>query len=480
MHWEITLTTISLFLTWSALAANLRVSDVEDYYQVYPDTIDGYQFTVTWEHSWRNDKNHDAAWVFLKSVTGNGYDHVPLRLGSARVLWKGSEDMPEPELVISEDHTGLFVYAAENYRGPLTYRIFVEYEAQALPENTRLVRGGVKGYGLEMVYIPEGGFTLGDPRPAAIDNYAFYRSGANGAYDGLYRIDQENQPIKVGTEPGNLYYRSNRPIYRGDQKGPIPATFPKGVQAFYLMKYEITQGIYADFLNSLPSRAASLRYPAGTPIYQQSGGTLKLENGTFIAERPEQRMHFLHWDDMMALMDWAGLRPYTEFEFTKACRGPGEPIANEFPWNTGSLNRLARKIDPKTNFITMQLDLNEGDLTDDNRDVFGASYYWVFDLSGSMWEKVITPCDSIGRQFTGQHGDGTITSYGFADIEEWPTGFHDSQGGYGYRGGGHYGEPWISSANPYSPIANRPYGAWSAGPRREAYGTRAARTAPER
>ena len=239
MYWKVILTTISLFLTWSALAANLQVSDTEDYYQRYPDTIDGYQFTVSWEHSWRTDKNHDAAWVFLKSVGENGYDHVPLRPGSARVLWKGSEDMPDPELVVTDDYTGLFIYAGENYRGPLTYRIFVEYEAEALPENTRLRRGGVKGYGVEMVYIPEGGFTLGAPRPDALNYYAFYRSGRDGSYDGLYPIDREEQAIEVGPDPGHLYYRSDRAIYRGDQKGPIPAAFPKGVQDFYLMKYEV-------------------------------------------------------------------------------------------------------------------------------------------------------------------------------------------------------------------------------------------------
>jgi len=173
MHPKTLLLFLSLFFSLQGLAANLQVLDVEDYYQRYPDEIDGYQFTVTWEHSWRTDKNHVAAWVFLKSLNDRGYDHVPLRLGSARVLWKGNEDMPDPELVISEDHTGLFIYAGENYRGPLTYRIFVEYDEDLLPENTQLVRGGVKGYGVEMVYIPEGGFTLGDPRPDALDSYAF-------------------------------------------------------------------------------------------------------------------------------------------------------------------------------------------------------------------------------------------------------------------------------------------------------------------
>lgn len=461
-------------------AAQLRVLDVETVYQRYPEAQRGLNLTVTWDHSWHNGKNHDAAWVFLKSRRERGnYGHIALKPGSLRLLWKGQADMPGPAFEMAADQTGFFIYAAEPYRGPLTYRIYVEYDLDKMPENAEVARGNVQGYGIEMVYIPEGGFTLGDPKEAALDYYAFYRSGPDSTYAGLYRIEEENTAIPVAPQEGALFYRSNRAIYRGDQQGPIPAAFPKGVQAFYLMKYEITQGIYAGFLNALSSQAASVRYPAGTPDYAPSGGTLYLEDGQFKARRPEQRMNFLHWDDMMAFMDWAALRPYTELEYTKACRGPLEPLPNEYAWNTSNLGLLARKIDGTTNYMEMQNGLTEADLADSNRAAFGASYYWVFDLSGSMWEKVITIGDPIGRAFTGQHGDGRITSYGFTDIEEWPAGFADSEGGYGYRGGGHYGEPWISNANPYSPIAHRPYAAWSAGPRREAYGTRAARTAPQ-
>jgi len=459
-------------------AAHLQVLDVETVYQRYPEEQRGLYVTVQWDHSWRNDKNHDAAWVFFKSPRERGgYDHLLLGAEGARLLWKGSPDMPDATIQVASDGTGFFVYAAAAYRGRLQYRLFLPTDEEAMPEGAAVARGKVSGHGIEMVYIPAGGFTLGDPKETALDYYAFYRSGPDSTYAGLYRVEEERAAIPVGPAEGQLFYRSNRAIYRGDQQGPIPAAFPKGVQAFYLMKYEITQGIYAAFLNKLASRAASVRYPAGTPDYEPSGGTLYLEDGRFRARRPEQRMNFLHWDDMMAFMDWAALRPYTELEYTKACRGPLDPKPNEYAWNSSSLDALARKIDGQTNYMEMQNGWTEAELTDGTRAAFGASYYWVFDLSGSMWEKVITVGDPVGRAFTGQHGDGRITYYGFADVEGWPSGFADSEGGYGYRGGGHYGEPWISNANPYSPIAHRPYAAWSAGPRREAYGTRAARTA---
>ena len=127
--------------------------------------------------------------------------------------------------------------------------------------------------------------------------------------------------------------------------------------------------------------------------------------------------------------------------------------------------------------MKMGRDLSPGDLNDENRELFGASYYWVYDLNGSMWEKVITVGDPVGRAFVGNHGDGTISYYGFADVDGWPSGYRDSEGGYGYRGGGFYGYNAVSITNPYPPIAFRPYAAWSAGPRNSAYGFRAARTA---
>lgn len=140
-------------------AAQLRVLDVETVYQRYPEAQRGLNLTVTWDHSWHNGKNHDAAWVFLKSRRERGnYGHIALKPGSLRLLWKGQADMPGPAFEMTADQTGFFIYAAEPYRGPLTYRIYVEYDLDKMPENAEVARGNVQGYGIEMVYIPEGGY----------------------------------------------------------------------------------------------------------------------------------------------------------------------------------------------------------------------------------------------------------------------------------------------------------------------------------
>ncbi|NBC27369.1 MAG: SUMF1/EgtB/PvdO family nonheme iron enzyme [Bacteroidetes bacterium] len=451
----------------------IHISHVEAQTLDFPNRY--YNVTVEWENAWRNEKNHDAAWVFLKSIDVSGYTHIPILPGSEQMLWKADEEMPDATINVADDGRGMFIYASDNYRGELKYRVQVKIDTSAV--NIRDLTRDTEAYGIEMVYIPEGGFTLGDPDTTALNYYGFYQSGPDGSYHGLYEIESEDETIPVGTDEGDLYYRSNSAQYRGDQQGPIPASFPKGVDPFYIMKYEVSQGDYVAFLNTLTAQNASIRYPAGAKDYRALGGTIRVADGEFVADRPDQRMMYWHWDDMMAYADWAALRPFTELEYTKAARGPLDPVPGEYAWNTGSLDQMARRIDSRDQVMKMNRDLSLSDLSDESRDIFGASYYWVFDLNGSVWEKVITVGDTVGRSFVGNHGDGNISYYGFADVDGWPSGYRDSEGGYGYRGGGFYGYNAISITNPYPPIAFRPYAAWSGGPRNSAYGFRGARTA---
>jgi hypothetical protein len=178
----------------------------------------------------------------------------------------------------------------------------------------------------------------------------------------------------------------------------------------------------------------------------------------------------------LAFADWAGLRPWTELEFSKAARGPAEPIASDFPWGTASKERLLRR-NAADDELVQSGDADESKLTDANREVLGASFYWVMDLAGSVWEKVVSIGHPRGRVFAGTHGDGLLQDYGRATNADWPHGDHEA-GGYGYRGGGYYERGMTETAlNPHSRTEQRPYGAWGGGPRTVAYGFRAARTA---
>lgn len=466
--------TVLLAISSFCLATDAKVTYVEAVRGLKNDPY-AINFTITWNNSWNNERNHDASWVFFKLKQSNGSMHQYLKPGTAKMLWKGSQAMPDAKIEMTEDGAGLFVYPGQNYRGDVTYHITVERDTAKTNYRRRYER--MEAIAIEMVYIPEGSFTLGDPLEEARNFGAFYQSGDDGEFNGLYKITSSDQEIQVGTEKGNLYYQSQEKIYQGDQQGPIPSSFPNGYGAFYIMKYEVTQGLYATFLNLIGKTAATVRANFGSPSYKKHGGTIKLADGKYKAGAPDRRNVYFHWDDMMAFTDWAALRPYTELEFTKACRGSLKPKPREYPWNTTTIDQMVLRIDPTTQEQLMLNGMDESQLTEANREVFGASYYWVMNLAGSMWEKVITVGDEKGRSFTGVHGDGRISYYGYADVEDWPEGFREVVG-YGYRGGGYYGEKGdITDFNPYSPIAFRTYGAWSGGPRNAAYGYRAARTA---
>ena len=431
-------------------------------------------FSLSWKNAWHNDKNHDAAWVFIKLQGSDGnFFHAKLKTSEHRAVAQGQS--PEAVVKVSDDKIGAFVQSSTKFRGDVSWNLTVELDKSIIdrtPLNTE-----IKVYAIEMVYIPEGGFTLGDPDPAALKYASFYESDDSGQPKGLFSIESEDQQIKIAPESGALYHQpGEQPIYTGDRTGIVPSSFPKGFKAFYIMKYEVTQGIYSDFLNSIPPSIAAQLTPHQTEGYYTGRGSIRFENGKYLTTNPNRPCNWITWDDGASFADWAGLRPLTELEFTKAARGPGEPIAHEFPWGTDNKNTLSRKVDLDDD-LKLTNGVSESDLNENNRHVYGASYYWVMDLAGSLWEKCVTIGHPIGRDFKGTHGDGTLATDGRATNADWPKGTNE-EGGYGYRGGGYYQHDMrIGEYNPHSPIAYRPYGSWAGGKRSIAYSQRYVRTA---
>lgn len=427
-------------------------------------------FDLSWNNSWKNKKNFDAAWVFVKFVDPEGnYVHGTLASNAhdLKGKQKGTFELPS-------DRVGVFVHLAEMYRGDVSWKVQLKLDETAMRKLTKDL--SVQVFALEMVYIPKGDFYVGATEPKAVNYASFYESDATGKPKGPFLISSENQVIKVDPTEGNLYYNIGRSRYRGDSQGTVPATFPKGHDAFYVMKYETTQGFYADFLNALSPELAARLTPHNVKNYYKEKGGIRFEKGQYTADTYNRPANFITWDDGATLADWAGLRPMTEFEFTKAARGTAKPIEHEYPWGTSTKEGLKRKVALNDELILTDGVL-EKDLNDSNRPVYGASYYWVMDLAGSLWEKCVTIGHPIGRSYTGTHGDGVISKEGTATNADWPKGIKE-EGGYGYRGGGYYYHGMkISDYNPHSPTAYRPYGSWSGGKRSIAYSQRYARTA---
>jgi hypothetical protein len=463
---------LAVALAAPSLTSNLRVENGA------VERVDGalrVRATVAWKNAWRNARNHDAIWVFAKvrREPDGQWRH-------ARIL---SISAASPvTCTVTADSVGAFCTPAAAHRGDISSDVVLSLGPNALSQQDRASPSvEARVFGIEMAYVPSGAFSIGDPDPRTAEFAAYFRSNANGEHAGTYRIESE-AAIRVAPEAGALYYRTPTPQYQGDRAGPIPATFPKGTRAFYAMKYEILQGQYAAFLNTINHDATSFRAIHGGIGYYDERGSIRLERGVYVADHPNRPANWLSWDDGIAFADWAGLRPMTEFEFTKAARGPDEPGRAQFPWGTDSRAQLRRRMGPDHDLIQSG-DADESRLTDATRDVFGASYYWVMDLAGSVWERVVSAGHPRGRAFRGTHGDGQLGAYGIATNQDWPSGDHDG-GGYGYRGGGYYERAAEQQRpdrefNPYSPVEWRSFGAWGGAPRSVGYGFRAVRTADQ-
>jgi hypothetical protein len=354
-----------------------------------------------------------------------------------------------------------------------------------------------------MVYVPEGPFFLGDPQqPDEAPAYAFYEQTADTSSP-AYRVASSDS-MSVCSGPGSLCYRAEGgPPWAGDQKGPIPASYPNGYDAFYLMKYEVTQGQYADFLNALTGLQSAERDVRGGRTYEEGRGTIELVNGTYVTNRPDRACNYLSWEGTAAFADWAALRPMTELEYEKAARGPAEPVPDEFAWGTTTIahgdtifaaDSSVAAVEDGSEFVRGNADYGAGsdrfeggdrgygplrvDIfethahrtgADSLRQASGAGYYGAQGLTGSLFDRVVTAGDSVGRAFRGTHGDGQISYPGQATNDDWPT----AQGeGLGLRGGS------LAHQARWSHLAVRIFGDYSAHCGATAMGFRAARSTP--
>jgi len=429
-------------------------------------------FDLSWQNSWRNQKNYDAAWVFVKFVDPDGnYTHGKLGQG---ILTINGINGSKANYAVPSDKIGIFIEPAGSFRGNVNWHVQLTLDSstvEGLPENAT-----IRVFAIEMVYIPDGSFYIGATEQEAVDYASFYESDASGNPAGPYLISSEDHVIKVSPTAGDLFYKTGNSPYRGDHTGTVPASFPKGYQAFYIMKYEMTQGLYAEFLNAISPQLAAALTPQTSEGYYEKKGGIRFSDGKYTADTYDRPANFITWDDGATFADWAGLRPMTELEYTKAARGTVTPFVHEFPWGTDDTGRLKRKVTLDDELVFVD-GISETDLNEQNRPVYGASYYWVMDLAGSLWEKCVTVGDEIGRNYLGTHGDGVLSGEGTATNADWPKGISE-EGGYGYRGGGYYYHGMkISDFNPHSPTSYRPYGSWAGGKRSIAYSQRYVRTA---
>lgn len=457
-----------LLATSLVYANNIMVDNVSLTDQNAGSGTTQVQFDLSWENSWRisvGPANYDAAWVFIKyRVNGNIWRH-------ATISNDGTAG-PGDATVQPMDGMGAMIYRSADGSGDVNWQdiqLRWDYDADGVDASAVV---DVQVFAIEMVYVPEGEFSLGTNLLDQNNlNGNFFTPSS--FFRVPYRVTDESA-ITVANSQGNLYYDNTEGFSTddiGDQNGPIPAAFPKGFAAFYSMKYEVSQEQWVVFFNTLTQTQKEnndVTGPTGKNSDEEfaRNGISWPDAGNATTTQPNVALNYVPTISTLAYLDWAGLRPLTELEYEKSCRGPLNPVNSEFAWGNGNVSSRDYTLslegtpdeaiaDPEAGIGNANVDGNlsaparvgifAASALTANREETGGSYYGIMELSGNVYERVISVGNPEGRAFDGSHGDGTLSSAGQATVSSWPT----TALGIGYRGGSY------ANGTPFTLVGDR-------------------------
>ncbi|MBK9148704.1 MAG: hypothetical protein IPM12_12920 [Flavobacteriales bacterium] len=477
----------------SAVANNIQVANTT--LTNNTGTTVQVQFDLSWENSWRGVgmPNWDAAWVFVKYRNGAGvWGHANLTATGHVVPGGATLDLGRVDNAAAYDATtnpyvGGFLYRDADGTGTFSLtgvQLQWDYSALGLAY-TDIAQ--VQVFAIEMVYVNQGAFYVGS---GGSESSHFKDGPSNNAF----QITSE-AALACGNVAGQLWLTSGLP-----PPATLPAGYPKGFAAIYFMKYELSQQGYVDFLNTLTYAQQSTRTSiapnngVGSPAFGTNGNRQGIDirvpgvspntpavyacngngNGTFddADEGRDVACNFLSPFDTQSYLDWSGLRPITELEFEKACRGPLTPVPDEYAWGTTGIYTGPRyTIDNinlpnegiATNFSTTlgnsywggvnpinystgpgRVGVFAANGSNSGRVTSGGSYYGIMELSGNLIEPVINVVSGTPFPFfVGIHGNGSLNPAGFPDVPSWPytlsPGYGSSLRGSAYSAASSFG-----------------------------------------
>ena len=478
-------------------------------------------FDLSWNYSWRLSSgvsNWDAMWVFVKyRKNGGDWQHASLSntghtAPSGSTIDIGLRDPASAYNISTNPGVGAFIYKSSAGFGTNNFndiKLIWNYYQDGVRQGDSI---DVQVHSIHMVYVPQGAFYAGDNaasvgsfRQGSADNDPWY-IGSEGE---ISVTNSTGTTGGTGNEPTeSVYYYTTDSAANDDSTGAafaIPAAFPKGYNAFYVMRYELTQEQWRNFFNSLPTTGTARTNRDVTSSTNGGKGSdslvdrnnlswdsSSLSNSATTLDRNSPNgetycnvpMSYLSWDDLLAYLDWAGLRPMTELEYEKACRGTATPVSSEYAWgttnltgatgfsNAGKVTEVPSNSGANVAYNTLVAgparigsfaSLNYGNTS---RELSGSSYYGAMEMSGNVAEMSVTLGSSTGRAYTGEHGDGGLDSSGAANVTNWPA-----AAGCGVRGGGWSDISGLLSTSNRTSAAS---GVSSRSPDRGARGVRAA------
>lgn len=410
------------------------------------------EFDLSWENSWRTstlESNWDAAWVFIKFTQQNqqAWSHASLHYVDGTNDGHTAADGSIIQTASNNGSVGVgvFIFRDSDGIGDVNFsqiQLRWDYGEDGV-EDDDLVDISISA--IEMVYVPQGSFYLGDGQ----QDFGQFEAGVSGQ---PYLVNSEAAITLGGGGSSSLGNNNTVNMLNDDDfddatSRTLPAAFPKGYNSFYCMKYEVSQAQYAHFLALLNQEQ---RIDRDGPHYVNAVNVFPVRDGNHwaIADFPARAMHYTSWADMAAYLDWAGLRPLSELEFEKACRGPLPPVQNELAWgneswfingfftfsNLGSENELihggigenagnANSTSIYSGLATpVRCGIFAASAKNKTRQETGSTYWGIMEMSGNCYELVISVGSNQSRDFSGNHGDGNLSTSGnasFTLLNDW-------------------------------------------------------------
>lgn len=433
-------------------------------------------FSISWDNSWYANvapANWDAVWVFIKYQDCNTriWAHANLSTLAA----DHTADAPLQADPVS-DGKGVFLRRSSFGGGNISNASITL--KMTIPVGTY----NYKVYGIEMVNVPQGAFKIGDTTV----------SGALAEYD------VANDGALTSSILGGSPAAAN-----------VPVAYPAGFNSVYCMKYEISQEQYVDFLNALTynqQKAHTVTDPISAPNTYAMSPTYAGRNGVKISvsgnnsaipaiyvcdatngnensidDGQNVAMNYLNWSDLSAYLDWAALRPMSELEYEKICRGANQPrTAGEYPWGTtdstyvvpsGVINSLKpnEKYNTEVNGLCNISYVSAFSLISFNgplkvgfsasgtsgRASAASSFYGTMEMAGNVHDMVVN-LSSEGAAFTGALGDGDLLPNGNSNVTSWPA---STSTGIGFKGGAYDTNPggFTSGGYIYARVSDRSF-----------------------
>lgn len=466
-----------LTISVASQANNIKITNVSV-------TGTNVTFDISWENSWNSTSNidlnypnnWDAAWVFVKvqSNLDNLWMHQKVATTATHTVTGG---------VLQADPVtdGMGVFIRRTIAGSGNVSATATISMQTLPAGIL----NFKVFGVEMVQIPQGNYALNDSSTGA------------GRFNN-YNVTSSS----IGSSA----------LYSGSPA--LPATYPTGYQSIYAAKYETSNAQMVDFINTLTydqqanltdiapnavsgSKAFSISgvWAADDIIEIDTPGVNNTKPAVFGCDANSNNSYNDPDDGQniscplftvrrcVAYLDWSGLRPMTELEYEKICRGtkfngtPNPRVPGEYPWGTTA---LAAYVSPSISFSNTDSARFVGAVVDGRallntaqptynamrvgafaesatgRAASGAGFYGNMDLAGNCWETVIGVNNTSNPATMTALGDGNLTptpgpTNGDGNVAEWSN-YTATTPYFGLRGCGWFG---TTGFNTFSQTSNR-------------------------